>query len=209
MLETYVTDPTERNQLFNAITTMPCVARKAQWALKWISSDEPFPVRLVAFAIVEGVFFSGAFCAIYWLAEGGRLDGLRKSNDFISRDEGLHTDFACLLYKKYCVNKMNSDRFSDLLLEAVAIEKEFINDALPCRLIGMNSESMSEYIDYVAARLCKQLGHEPPAALSNAKQPFAFMDRIGLISKSNFFEDRPSEYRVSVEQHAAGAYDDL
>jgi ribonucleoside-diphosphate reductase subunit M2 len=197
LIETYIADGTEKKKLFNAIGEIPSVKNKAEWALKWISSDDSFATRLVAFAAVEGIFFSGSFCCIYWLNESGRLPGLCQSNSFIARDEGMHTNFACLLYTKYVVNKLTTDRIHEIISEAVAIEIEFIVESLPCKILGMNSDLMCEYIKFVANRLVIQLGHDElyPAA----KQPFSFMDRICLENKSNFFELRVGEYQKEVD----------
>ena len=196
LIETYILDSNEKNMLFNAISTIPTIKKKGEWAAKWINSDERFAVRLVAFAIVEGVFFSGSFCCIYWLNESGRMPGLCKSNEFIARDEGLHTDFACLLYKKYIVNKLSDQELYNIVSEAVDIETEFITDALPCDLLGMNSNLMKTYIKFVANRIVLQLGHVE--IYPNIHQPFGFMDRICLENKTNFFESRVSEYQKDI-----------
>lgn len=192
MIDTYVTDEKEKQRLFNAVKTIPCIKKKAEWARTWIYNNSSFPERLVAFAAVEGIFFSGSFCSIYWFNERGKMPGLAKGNDFIARDEGRHTDFACLLYNKYISNKLTQEQIEKIIGAAVDIEIEFITDALPCRLIGMNANLMKEYIKYVANRLLKQLGHQ--SMYQDVKQPFPFMDRIALNNKSNFFEDDPSEY---------------
>jgi len=196
LIETYITDADEKNSLFNAIETIPSIKKKSVWARKWISSSESFATRLIAFAIVEGLFFSGSFCCIYWLNESGRMPGLCKSNDFIARDEGLHTDFACMLYNKYIENKLSDETISDIFKEAVEIEIEFITESIPCSLLGMNSELMIQYIKYVANRLILQLNHKP--LYTNIKQPFSFMDRICLDGKTNFFEARVTEYQKDV-----------
>jgi len=191
LIDTYIKDGQEKERLFNAINTIPCVKRKADWALKWITNqDDDFATRLVAFACVEGIFFSGAFCAIYWLKERGVMPGLCFSNELISRDEGLHTEFAVLLYSTLN-GKLSRDQLFDIVREAVDIEKEFILESIPCRMLGMNSDLMSTYIEFVADRLLIQLGSEP---LWNARNPFDFMDRIGMENKTNFFEARVSEY---------------
>jgi ribonucleoside-diphosphate reductase beta chain len=208
IIDAYISNVDERKMLLNAVETIPCVKKKAEWARKWIESSESFAERLVAFAIVEGVFFSGAFCAIYWMNERGKLPGLAKGNDFIARDEGIHVAFACLLYSKYISNKMSESRFKLILMDAVDLEIEFITESLPCRLIGMNSTSMIKYIKYIANRLAIQLEHKEP--YNDAIQPFPFMDRICLREKSNFFEDEPSAYKkFSVNVDNTNAYDDL
>lgn len=196
LIDTYIKDETEKTHLFQAIETIPCISKKAKWAEKWIQSIDSFAARLIAFACVEGLFFSGSFCCIYWLKERGILSGLCKSNDFIARDEGLHTDFACLLYNKYISNKLDKDMFESIVKEAVEIEHEFITESLPCSLLGMNANLMKEYICYVANRLCIQLGHSP--IYENIKQPFSFMDRICFDSKDNFFEGRVTSYQMTV-----------
>lgn len=205
LIETYITDASEKEFLLNAVVTIECVKKKAAWAQKWIESSECFAERLIAFAIVEGVFFSGSFCAIYWLQERGLMPGFAMANDFIARDEGMHTDFACLLYSKYVTGKVSQERVEAIFSQAVEIEIEFITEALPCRLIGMNSNEMSAYIKFVANRLMKQLGHKPmfmemkkrenSSEPELVKQPFAFMNRIALNNKSNFFERDPTEYQ--------------
>lgn len=200
LLDTYVTDIQEKNMLFQAVETIPAVSKKANWALNWISSDKSFATRLVAFAAVEGIFFSGSFCCIYWLKERGILPGLTVSNDFISRDEGLHCDFAVLLYTKYIQNKLTDEEICYIIKSALEIEKEFITDSIPCRMIGMNADLMGTYIDFVAHRLVVQLGH-PKALFSKAPvNPFSFMDRICFDSKTNFFEGRVSSYQMAVEK---------
>jgi ribonucleoside-diphosphate reductase subunit M2 len=180
----------EKNHLFQAIDTIPCIAKKANWALKWIDSQENFAKRLVAFAAVEGIFFSGAFCSIYWLKKRGLMPGLTFSNELISRDEGLHTLFAIALYHTLDV-KLTEEEIREILMEAVEIEKEFICDALPCSLIGMNSKLMSQYIEFVADRLAVQLGIQK---LYRTQNPFDFMDMISVEGKTNFFEKKVSEY---------------
>ncbi len=192
LIDTYITDGEEKGKLFNAIETIPSVGKKAKWALKWIEDDESeFATRLIAFAAVEGIFFSGSFCAIYWLKKRGLMPGLTFSNELISRDEGLHTDFACLLYS-YIKNRRSQEEIHGMFKEAVEIEKEFINDSIPCRLIGMNAELMSEYIEFVADRLLVQLGYDK---MWNTKNPFDFMELISLRVKANFFERRVGEYK--------------
>ena len=196
LIDTYITDATEKDKLFRAIETIPSIKLKGDWACKWIQGSDSFATRLVAFAAVEGIFFSGSFCCIYWLNESGRLPGLCKSNDFIARDEGMHTDFACLLYTKYITNKLSDAEIHSIISEAVAIETEFITESLPCNLLGMNSKLMKEYIKYVANRLVIQLGHTE--LYPGCKQPFGFMDRICLDGKTNFFESRVTEYQMEI-----------
>jgi ribonucleoside-diphosphate reductase beta chain len=191
LIDTYIKDPLEKEKLFKAIETVPCVKKKADWAITWMQSEEAdFASRLMAFACVEGIFFSGSFCAIYWLKERGVMPGLTTSNEFISRDEGMHTDFACLLYSKL-QHKLSKTKAHKMVREAVRIEKEFITDALPCALIGMNAKLMGQYIEFVADRLLVQLGYPK---LWNVACPFAFMERIALEGKTNFFEKRVAEY---------------
>ena len=190
LIDTYVKDKAEQDTLFRAIDTIPCIRKKADWALKWIESSGSFATRLVAFAAVEGIFFSGAFCAIYWLKKRGLMPGLTFSNELISRDEGLHTLFAIALYHTL-QDKLEPQVITDILKEAVAIEKEFICEALPCSLIGMNSKMMSQYIEFVADRLAVQLGC---SKLYGTANPFDFMELISLEGKTNFFEKKVSEY---------------
>ena len=192
LLETYIKDPTEKSRLFSAIETVPVIKKKADWALRWIGSDSSFAERLVAFACVEGIFFSGSFCSIYWLKKRGLMPGLTFSNELISRDEGLHTDFACLLYKCLEYTKLDHDRVLEIVSSAVTIEQEFVCDALPCNLVGMNANLMSEYIEFVADRLLVALGNEKHY---NATNPFEFMELISLQGKTNFFEKRVGEYQ--------------
>lgn len=193
LIDTYIKNPTEKSHLFNAIQTIPCVTKKAEWALKWIQDGESnFQRRLVAFAVVEGIFFSGSFCAIFWIKKRGLMPGLTFSNELISRDEGMHTDFACLLYSMLSADERLPDsEINDIFREAVTIEKEFICDSLPCNLIGMNSVLMSEYIEFVADRLLCQLGYQK---IWDTKNPFDFMELISLRPKGNFFEVRIGEY---------------
>jgi ribonucleoside-diphosphate reductase beta chain len=194
LIDTYIDDKQEKLDLFHATQTIPCVKRKADWALKWIESETAsFAMRLVAFAVVEGIFFSGSFCAIYWLKQRGLMPGLTTSNEFIARDEGLHTDFACALYEEI-VNKLPKDLVHSIILEAVEIEKQFITESLPCHLIGMNSSLMAQYIEFVASRLSKQLGY---GELFSTANPFDFMERISLEGKDNFFEKRVTSYAKS------------
>ena len=203
LLDTYIQQEEEKNRLFNAINTIPCVEKKAKWALKWIESQEAtFPNRLIAFAAVEGIFFSGSFCAIFWIKKhkDGALPALTFSNELISRDEGMHTDFAVLLYSMIR-NKLPQEMVHQLIREAVEIEKEFITNALPCDLIGMNASLMKEYIEFVADRLVIQLGYEKIWKTAN---PFDFMELISLRQKSNFFEVKVGEYqKAGVGQSAA------
>lgn len=191
MIDTFIKSNDEKDNLFNAMDTIPCIKKKAEWALKWIEDkDTTFAKRLIAFAVVEGIFFSGAFCSIFWLKERGLMPGLCTSNEFISRDEGLHCEFATLLYSMI-KNRLSEEEVSNLIREAVDIEIEFITDAIPCNLLGMNAELMKEYIKFVADRLIVQLGYEK---LYNTRNPFPFMDRINLEHKTNFFENRESNY---------------
>lgn len=191
LIDTYVKDPAEKDKLFNAIDTVPCVGKKAEWALKWINNGG-FIERLIAFAAVEGIFFSGSFCSIFWLKKRGLMPGLSFSNELISRDEGLHCDFACLLYTKYINNKLPQERVIEIILDAVKIEQEFITEALPVDLIGMNSRLMKQYIEFVADRLLQALGCPKQFNVTN---PFDFMEMISLQGKTNFFEKRVSEYQ--------------
>lgn len=191
LIDTYIDDRALKHETFRAIQTIPCVTKKADWAKKWIDTqEEPFAVRLIAFAIVEGIFFSGSFCAIFWLKERGVMPGLTLSNEFIARDEGLHTDFACALYEEI-ERKVPKDKVHRIIKEAVRIEKEFITASLPCDLIGMNKVLMSQYIEFVADRLSAQLGYGKIYATAN---PFDFMERICMEGKDNFFEKKVSTY---------------
>lgn len=198
LIDVYIQDPKEKDYLFNAVKTIPIIEKKAAWARKWIGSDASFAERLVAFSAVEGIFFSGSFCAIYWIRERGILPGLTKSNTFIARDEGLHTDFAVLLHQKL-KDKCHPDVMKQIIQEAVDLEIEFITEALPCRLIGMNAGMMREYIKFVANRLLKQ--YNALESYPNVQQPFTFMDRIGLSMKSNFFESKPDAYGNQDTRH--------
>lgn len=193
LIDTYIKDKSEKDVLFNAIETLDCVKKKADWALRWIDEGN-FAERILAFAAVEGIFFSGSFCSIFWLKKRGLMPGLSFSNELISRDEGLHCDFACLLYTKHIKNKLPKDQVEKIITDAVEIEKEFVCDALPVRLIGMNSELMSQYIEFVADRLLVELGNEK---VYNVTNPFDFMDMINLQGKTNFFEKRVGEYQKS------------
>ena len=200
LIDTYIHDPREKYDLLHAIETIPCVKKKADWAMRWIDSpDSDFGTRLVGFAAVEGIFFSGAFCAIFWLKQRGVMPGLTLSNEFIARDEGLHTDFACTLYGKL-VNRLSKQKVHKILREAVKIEKQFITKSLPCELIGMNAKLMTQYIEFVADRLSLQLGYSKIYCAAN---PFDFMERISLENKDNFFEKRVSTYaKVGVGKKA-------
>ena len=190
LIDTYIKDKEEQNHLFNAIDTVPAVQKKAEWALKWIGS-ESFVERLVAFAAVEGIFFSGSFCSIFWLKKRGLMPGLSFSNELISRDEGLHTDFAVHLYKNHIENKLSRERILEIIDSALVIEKEFITEALPVSLIGMNSELMKQYLEYVSDRLLMDLG---VGKVYNTDNPFDFMANIALQNKTNFFEKRVADY---------------
>ena len=193
LIDHYIHDSTEKKRLFEAITEIDCVKAKANWALKWIESDKSFATRLVAFAAVEGIFFSGSFCAIFWLKKRGLMPGLTFSNELIARDEGLHCDFACLLYSMLPPDeKLSRDEIRDIIVEAVDIEKGFIQGALPVSLIGMNSALMAEYIEFCADRLVVALGVEKIYATKN---PFDWMEAISLQGKTNFFEKRVAEYQ--------------
>ena len=191
LIDTYIKDPKERTHLFNALETVPCVKKKADWALRWIDEAPSFAHRLIAFAAVEGIFFSGSFCSIFWLKKRGLMSGLSFSNELISRDEGLHCDFACLLYSML-QQKLDEKEVQDIITEAVVFEKEFVSDALPVSLIGMNAGLMCEYIEFVADRLLVSLGCEKVYFANN---PFPFMDMISLQGKTNFFEKRVAEYQ--------------
>lgn len=190
LIDTYIKDPIEKDKLFHSIDTLPCVGKKADWALKWIGNGT-FAERLIAFAAVEGIFFSGSFCSIFWLKKRGLMPGLTFSNELISRDEGLHCDFACLLYSQL-QNQLSKERVTEIITNAVMIEKDFVSDALPVRLIGMNSDMMCTYIEFVADRLLVALGCEKAY---NAQNPFDFMELISLQGKTNFFEKRVAEYQ--------------
>ena len=190
LIDTYIKDKEEQNHLFNAIDTVPAVQKKAEWALKWIGSDS-FVERLIAFAAVEGIFFSGSFCSIFWLKKRGLMPGLSFSNELISRDEGLHTDFAVHLYNNHIENKLSRERLIEIIDSALVIEKEFITEALPVSLIGMNSNLMKQYLEYVSDRLLMDLG---VGKVYNAENPFDFMQNIALQNKTNFFEKRVADY---------------
>ncbi|GAA3971621.1 ribonucleoside-diphosphate reductase small subunit [Hymenobacter antarcticus] len=190
LIDTYIKDPKEKDYLFNALETVPAVQKKGEWALKWINSEN-FAERLIAFAAVEGIFFSGSFCSIFWLKKRGLMPGLTFSNELISRDEGLHCDFACLLYG-YLQNKLSEERVQSIIADAVRIEQEFVTDALPVSLIGMNAKNMANYIEFVADRLLVSLGC---AKIYNTANPFDFMEMISVQGKTNFFEKRVAEYQ--------------
>lgn len=191
LIDTYIRDNEEKERLFNAIETVPSVKKKAEWALKWIDS-ESFAERLIAFAAVEGIFFSGSFCAIFWLKKRGLMPGLTFSNELISRDEALHCEFACLLHNKYIQNKVTEERIKEIICEAVEIEKEFITDSLPVSLIGMNEKLMAQYIEFVADFWLVELGC---TKVFNSENPFDFMEMLSLQGKTNFFEKRVGEYQ--------------
>lgn len=191
LIDTYIKDNKEKDKLFNAIDTMPFVKKKADWALRWIDEGS-YAERLIAFAAVEGIFFSGSFCSIFWLKKRGLMPGLSFSNELISRDEGLHCDFACLLYNNHLVNKLDPKQVTDIITDAVEIEKEFVTEALPVKLIGMNADLMCDYIEFVADRLLMELGCDK---VYNASNPFDFMELISLQGKTNFFEKRVGEYK--------------
>jgi len=194
LIDTLVKKETEKTKLFEAINNFPCIKKKADWAIKWINDNRSsFATRLIAFACVEGIFFSGAFCSIYWLKKRGLMPGLTFSNELISRDEGMHTDFAVLLFSKLNT-KPKRAKILEIFKDAVEIEKEFICEALPCRLIGMNSDLMSQYIEFVADRLLVQLGYNKHYKTEN---PFDFMEMISLEGKTNFFEKRVGDYSLS------------
>ncbi|RYY35464.1 MAG: ribonucleoside-diphosphate reductase [Sphingobacteriaceae bacterium] len=192
LIDTYVKDPVEKDRLFHAIETVPCVGKKAEWALKWINNGT-FAQRLVAFAAVEGIFFSGSFCSLFWLKKRGLMPGLTFSNELISRDEGMHCEFACLLYSML-ENKLSKEEVTQIVTDAVEIEKEFVTDALPVNLIGMNAKLMNQYIEFVADRWLAELGYDK---YYNATNPFDFMEMISLQGKTNFFEKRVGDYQKS------------
>lgn len=191
LIDTYIKDPTEKNQTFRAVENSPAIRRKADWCMRWINDHEaPFAQRLIAFAIVEGVFFSGSFCAIFWVKERGKMPGLCFSNELISRDEAMHVEFAVLLYS-YIRDRVPQEAVHDMMRDAVSVEKNFIIDSMPCALLGMNSDLMGTYIEFVADRLLAQLGYDK---VFHARNPFPFMERISIETKSNFFEARVGEY---------------
>lgn len=193
LIDTYVKDENEKAELFNALEVFPAIAKKAEWALKWIESDS-FAERLIAFAAVEGIFFSGAFCSIYWLKKRGLMPGLTFSNELISRDEGVHCDFAVHLHNHHLVNKVPKDRIKEIIVDALDIERQFVTESLPVSLIGMNATLMTQYLEFVADRLLVELGCERVYGSAN---PFDFMDMISLQGKTNFFEKRVAEYQKS------------
>ena len=193
LIDTYIKDPQEKDYLFHAIDHMPCVKKKADWAMRWIEKGS-FHEQLVAFAAVEGIFFSGSFCSIFWLKKRGLMPGLTFSNELISRDEGMHCDFACLLYNNHIVNRLDPTIVKDIIMDAVLIEKDFVSDALPVKLIGMNADLMCQYIEFVADRLLMSLGNKK---IYNVENPFPFMEMISLTGKTNFFEKRVGEYKKS------------
>lgn len=191
LIDTYFKDPKEKSEALDAINYMPCIKKKADWCFKWIEDENaPFSQRLLAFALVEGVFFSGAFCSIFWLKERGLMQGLSFSNELISRDEAMHVEFAVLLYSKI-ENRLPQSTVHQIVKEAVEVEKEFINDSIPCSMLGMNADLMCLYIEFVADRLLTQLNYDK---IWNSANPFPFMERISIESKSNFFESRVSQY---------------
>ena len=193
LIDTYIKDAKEKDYLFNAIENMDCVRKKADWALRWIDNGS-FQERLIAFAAVEGIFFSGSFCSIFWLKKRGLMPGLTFSNELISRDEGMHCDFACLLYNAHVNNKLPEEMLTSIIADAVSIEKEFVSDSLPVALIGMNATLMCQYIEFVADRLLAQLG---ASKIYNVENPFPWMDLISLQGKTNFFEKRVGDYQKS------------
>ena len=204
LIETYIKDKEEKAKLFNAIENFPCIKKKSDWAQKWIHDNRSsFATRLIAFACVEGIFFSGAFCSIYWLKKRGLMPGLTFSNELISRDEALHCEFAVLLYSKL-VKKLDKNRIHEIIKEAVELESEFICQALPCRLIGMNSELMTQYIKFIADRLCVQLGYKK---IYNVINPFDFMELISLEGKTNFFEKRLGDYSLANKSNSETAFE--
>jgi len=192
LIDTYIKDPIEKDRLFHAIDTVPCVNKKAEWALRWINNGS-FAERLIAFAAVEGIFFSGSFCSIFWLKKRGLMPGLTFSNELISRDEGMHCEFACLLYRML-EHKLPKEQATKIITDAVEIEKEFVTDALPVNLIGMNAKLMSQYIEFVADRWLGELGYDKVYGATN---PFDFMEMISLQGKTNFFEKRVGDYQKS------------
>jgi ribonucleoside-diphosphate reductase beta chain len=191
LIDTYIKDTKEKDYLLNALDTVDCVQKKAKWALRWIENGS-FQERLIAFAAVEGIFFSGSFCSIFWLKKRGLMPGLCFSNELISRDEGMHCDFACLLYNKHVENKLSKETVKSIIMDAVEIEKEFVSDALPVGLIGMNADLMCQYIEFVSDRLLVSLGNEK---VFNVENPFPWMEMISLQGKTNFFEKRVGDYQ--------------
>ena len=204
LIDTYIKNKAEKDKLFNAINEFECIEKKAKWATKWIDDKRSsFATRLVAFACVEGIFFSGSFCSIFWLKKRGLMPGLTFSNELISRDEALHTEFAVLLYNKL-EKKLSKKKIKEIISEAVEIEKEFICDALPCRLLGMNSNMMGQYIEFMGDRLAVQLGNEK---IYNVANPFDFMEMISLERKTNFFESRVSDYALATKSGKSDAFE--
>ncbi len=191
LIDTYIKDNKEKDYLFNAVENLECVKKKADWALRWIDEGS-FTENLIAFAAVEGIFFSGSFCAVFWLKKRGLMPGLTFSNELISRDEGMHCDFACLLYNNHINNKLTKETINKIIVDAVEIEKEFVSDAIPVRLIGMNAELMCQYIEFCADRLLETLGNPK---VYNAENPFPWMEMISLQGKTNFFEKRVGDYQ--------------
>ncbi|QPC78750.1 hypothetical protein HYE68_009502 [Fusarium pseudograminearum] len=205
LIDTYIKDPAQRTYLFNAVDTIPCIRKKADWAIRWIQDkNSSFAQRLVAFAAVEGIFFSGAFASIFWLKKRGLMPGLSFSNELISRDEGLHTDFACLLHS-HLKGRASKQMIQDIITDAVSIEQEFLTEALPCALLGMNSNLMKQYIEFVADRLLVALGNEKVYKSTN---PFDFMENISLGGKTNFFEKRVADYQKAGVLHSANKKDE-
>lgn len=195
LIDTYIKDPREKDKLFNAVQNLPCVNKKAEWAMRWIKSEKSFAHRLIAFAAVEGIFFSGSFCAIFWLKKRGLMPGLATSNEFISRDEGLHCEFACHLHSLLSPEEqLDKETITQIVTEAVEIEKEFITDALPASLIGINAQSMTQYIEFVADHWLVTMGCQK---FYHSTNPFDWMELISLEGKTNFFEKRVSEYQKS------------
>ena len=210
LIDTYIKDREEQNILFNAIETVPAIKKKAEWAIKWINS-ESFVERLVAFAAVEGIFFSGSFCSIFWLKKRGLMPGLTFSNELISRDEGMHCDYACHLYNNHIENKLSETKIREIICGALEIEKEFITEALPVRLIGMNSDLMRQYLEFVTDRLLVSLGC---STVDNSTNPFDFMENIAIQGKTNFFEKRVAEYQKAgvhnkSEEELSSAFSDM
>ena len=204
LIDTYVKDEAEKADLFNALEVFPAIKKKADWAIKWIDSDS-FAERLIAFAAVEGIFFSGAFCAIFWLKKRGLMPGLTFSNELISRDEGVHCDFAVHLHNHHLINKVPKDRIRTIIVDALTIEREFITESLPVSLIGMNSNLMTQYLEFVTDRLLVELGCEREY---NTPNPFDFMDMISLQGKTNFFEKKVAEYqKAGVMNSGSGTVD--
>ena len=204
LIDTYIKDKEQKHKLFNALNEYECIKKKGQWAIKWINDKKSnFATRLVAFACIEGIFFSGAFCAIYWMKKRGLMPGLTFSNELISRDEALHTEFAVLLHSKL-EKPLKKQKIHEIISEAVAIELEFINDALPCRLIGMNQVLMKQYIEFVADRLSVQLGGDK---IYESKNPFDWMENISIETKTNFFEDRVSEYSLTTKNSKINTFE--